>query len=216
MLALYPPDLQSAAERSLERLGVEVRKNTPVRGIGECEVDAGGERIAAGTVLWAAGVAASPVAASLGVPLDRAGRVFVGPDLTVPGHPETYVIGDLALFEQDGMPLPGVAQVAIQQGRHAARNILGTIAGKPRRPFKYRDYGNMATIGRAAAIADIGRIHISGWIAWVVWLFLHVMKLVGFRNRLAVLLQWAWAYFTYQRSARLITGDPRGRQEQKV
>jgi NADH dehydrogenase len=182
ILSMYPPELQAAAERSLQHLGVELRKNTPVHDIGECEVVAGGERIAAGTVLWAAGVAASPVTKSLEVPLDRAGRVIVEPDLTVPGHPEVYVIGDLALFQQHGAPLPGVAQVAIQQGRHAARNILRTIAGEPRLPFRYRDYGNMATIGRAAAIADIGRIHLSGWIAWVVWLFLHVMKLVGFRK----------------------------------
>jgi NADH dehydrogenase len=130
----------------------------------------------------------------------------VEPDLSVPGHPNVYVIGDLAAFEQDGHELPGVAQVAIQQGRHAADNILRSVEGRARRPFRYRDYGNMATIGRAAAIADLGPLHLSGWPAWVAWLFLHIMKLVGFRNRLAVLLQWAWAYFTYQRSVRLITG----------
>ncbi len=206
ILAMYPPDLQAAAERSLRRLGVELRKNSPVTALGPHELVAGGQRIAAGTILWAAGVAASPVATSLAVPLDRAGRVPVEPDLSVPGHPNVYVIGDLAAFEQDGHELPGVAQVAIQQGRHAADNILRSVEGRARRPFRYRDYGNMATIGRAAAIADLGPLHLSGWPAWVAWLFLHIMKLVGFRNRLAVLLQWAWAYFTYQRSVRLITG----------
>ena len=208
ILAMYPPDLQEAAERSLKRLGVEVRKSTPVTAIREGEVDAGGQTLRAGTVLWAAGVAASPLARTLGVPIDRAGRVEVQPDLSIPGHPEVFVIGDLAAFRQDGAPLPGVAQVAIQQGHHAAKNVLRLAQGKPTEPFRYFDYGNMATIGRAAAIADFGRVRLSGWIAWVAWLTLHVMKLVGFRNRLGVLLQWAWAYFTYQRGVRLITGEP--------
>ena len=208
ILAMYPPDLQEAAEKSLARLGVDVRKGTPVTAIRPGEVDAGDGTIRAGTVLWAAGVAASPLARSLGVPLDRAGRVEVLPDLSIPGHPDVFVIGDLAALKQDGAPLPGVAQVAIQQGRHAARNVARLIAEEPTQTFRYRDYGNMATIGRAAAIADFGRIRLSGWIAWVAWLTLHIMKLVGFRNRLGVLLQWAWAYFTYQRSVRLITGAP--------
>jgi len=207
ILAIYPPALQAAAERSLARLGVEVRKATPVTAIRDGEVDAGGETLRPGTVLWAAGVAAAPVARTLGVPLDRAGRVNVLPDLSIPGHRELFVVGDLAAFAENGRPLPGVAQVAIQQGRHAARNILHIVAGEPTVPFRYRDYGNMATIGRAAAIADLGRVRLSGWIAWVAWLTLHVMKLIGFRNRLGVLLQWAWAYFTYQRSVRLITGN---------
>jgi len=207
ILAIYPPALQAAAERSLARLGVEVRKATPVTAIRDGEVDAGGETLRPGTVLWAAGVAAAPVARTLGVPLDRAGRVNVLPDLSIPGHRELFVGGDLAAFAENGRPLPGVAQVAIQQGRHAARNILHIVAGEPTVPFRYRDYGNMATIGRAAAIADLGRVRLSGWIAWVAWLTLHVMKLIGFRNRLGVLLQWAWAYFTYQRSVRLITGN---------
>lgn len=210
ILAMYPPDLQAAAERSLGRLGVEVRKNSPVTSLGPYDLEAGGQQVAAGTVLWAAGVSASPVARSLGIPLDRAGRVAVGPDLSAPGHPNVFVIGDLAIFTQNGLELPGVAQVAIQQGRHAARNILRSVEGLPRRPFRYRDYGNMATIGRAAAIADLGPVHLSGWPAWVAWLFLHIMKLVGFRSRLAVMLQWAWAYFTYQRSVRLITGTSSG------
>jgi NADH:ubiquinone reductase (H+-translocating) len=209
ILGMYPPDLQAAAERSLARLGVDVRKAVPVTAIREGEVVAGGEALRAGTVLWAAGVAASPVARSLGTPLDRVGRVEVLSDLSVPDHPDIFVIGDLAAFSQDGRPLPGVAQVAIQQGRHAARNVLALAAGKPTTAFRYRDYGNMATIGRAAAIADFGRVRLSGWIAWVAWLGLHVVKLIGFRNRLGVLLQWAWAYFTYQRSVRLITGVDR-------
>lgn len=212
ILGMYPPGLQEAAERSLARLGVEVRKGTAVTAIRPGEVDAGGETIRAGTVLWAAGVAASPLARGLGVPLDRAGRVEVLPDLSIPGHPEVFVAGDLAAFRQDGAPLPGVAQVAIQQGRHAAKNVARLIRNQPAAPFRYRDYGNMATIGRAAAIADFGRVRLSGWIAWVAWLTLHIMKLVGFRNRVGVLVQWAWAYFTYQRSVRLITGetpDPR-------
>lgn len=206
ILAMYPPELQAAAERSLARLGVEVRKGAAVTAIRDGEVDAGGETLRAGTVLWAAGVAASPVARTLGVPLDRAGHVNVLPDLSIPGHREVFVGGDLAAFAEDGRPLPGVAQVAIQQGRHAARNIARLAGGEPTLPFSYHDYGNMATIGRAAAIADFGRVRLSGWIAWVAWLTLHVVKLIGFRNRLGVMLQWAWAYFTYQRSVRLITG----------
>jgi len=210
ILSMYPESLQDAAMRSLRKLGVEVLLSTPVTDIGTWGVQAGGRRIEAGTVLWAAGVSASGLARSLGVPLDRAGRVLVGPDLSIPGHPEVFVIGDLAVLEQDGRPLPGVAQVAIQMGRHTARTICRTIAGQSREPFRYRDYGNMATIGRAAAIADFGWLRLSGWPAWLAWLFLHVMKLVGFRNRLAVLLQWAWAYVTYQRSVRLITGEDTG------
>jgi NADH dehydrogenase len=210
ILGMYPPGLQEAAERSLARLGVEVRKGTAVTAIRPGEVDGGGETIHAGTVLWAAGVAASPLARGLDVPLDRAGRVEVLPDLSIPGHPEVFVVGDLAAFSQDGAPLPGVAQVAIQQGRHAAKNVGRLIRHEPAAPFRYRDYGNMATIGRAAAIADFGRVRLSGWIAWVAWLTLHIMKLVGFRNRVGVLVQWAWAYFTYQRSVRLITGETPG------
>ena len=209
LLTMYPPTLRAAAERSLARLGVEVRKGTPVTGVDAGGVTMGERRIEAATVLWAAGVAASALARDLGAPLDKAGRVVVGQDLSVPGHPEAFVIGDLAAFVQDGQLLPGVAQVAIQQGRHAARMVECAIEGRPRQPFRYVNYGNMATIGRAAAIADLGWLRLSGWPAWVAWLFLHIMKLVGFRNRLGVLLQWTWAYFTYQRSVRLITGDRR-------
>jgi NADH:ubiquinone reductase (H+-translocating) len=208
LLSMYPPGLRTAAERSLRRLGVEVRKNTPVTAVRPGTIEAGGETLEVGTVLWAAGVSASPLARTLAAPLDRVGRVEVRPDLSVPGHPEVFVVGDLAAFAQDGQLLPGVAQVAIQQGRHAAENIVRLSAGQPTRPFVYRDYGNMATIGRAAAIADFGRVRLSGWIAWVAWLGLHIVKLIGFRNRLGVMLQWAWAYFTYQRSVRLITDGP--------
>jgi NADH dehydrogenase len=208
ILTAFPPRLQAAAEADLERLGVEVRKSAVVTRIAEDEVAVGTERIAAGTVLWAAGVAASPLGAALGVPLDRAGRVIVRPDLSVPGHPEIFVVGDLAACAgPDGRPLPGVAPVAVQQGRHAARNILRAIRGEPTEPFRYRNYGNLATIGRASAVADFGWLRLTGWIAWVTWLFVHILKLTGFRNRLLVFVQWAWAYFTYQRSVRLITGD---------
>jgi NADH dehydrogenase len=207
LLTMYPPTLRAAAERSLARLGVEVRKGTPVTGVDAGGVTIGERRIDAATVLWAAGVSASALAVGLGAPLDKAGRVVVGRDLSVPGHPEVFVIGDLAAFVHDGQLLPGVAQVAIQQGRHAARMVECEIEGRPRPPFRYVNRGNMATIGRAAAIADLGWLRLSGWPAWVAWLLLHIMKLVGFRNRLGVLLQWTWAYFTYQRSVRLITGD---------
>ena len=206
ILPSFPESLQAASERSLERLGVEVWKSKPVTGISECVVEFGNDRLAAGTVLWAAGVAASPLGKALGVPLDRVGRVIVEKDLGVPGHPEVFVVGDLAHQEQDGKLLPGVAQVAIQQGRQAARNIILTLEGRPRQAFRYRDYGNMATIGRAAAVADFGWLRLSGWVAWMAWLLVHIMKLVGFRNRVGVLIQWAWAYLTYQRSVRLITG----------
>jgi NADH dehydrogenase len=208
VLATFPEELSNAAENSLKRLGVEVVKNRQVTSIGPARVLLGPEAIEAETVLWAAGVTASPLARSLGVPLDRVGRVRVEADLTVPGHPEVMVIGDLALFtHQDGKPLPGVCPVAIQQGRHAARNILRSIAGLPRESFHYWDKGNLATIGRAQAVADLGRLRISGILAWLAWLFVHVFFLIGFRNRFVVIFEWAWAYVTYQRGARLITGD---------
>jgi NADH dehydrogenase len=209
ILPSFPEALRDHASRALTRLGVEVRTNTLATRIDADAVWVGDERIPAGAILWAAGVAASPLGRSLGVPVDRAGRVRVEPDLTIPGHPETYVVGDLALFVQpDGKPLPGVAPVAMQQAAHAAGNILRTTRGEPRQPFVYRDLGNLATIGRNEAVADFGRVRFTGWIAWVVWLFVHILKLTGFRNRLVVLVQWAFAYFTYQRSIRLITGAP--------
>jgi NADH dehydrogenase len=207
LLAAFPPSLQQSARRDLERLGVEVRTGAAVTGVAPGRVHLGADAIDAETVLWAAGVAASPLGATLGAPLDRAGRVSVLPDLTIPGHPEVFVIGDLAsIAGAGGRQLPGVAQVAIQTGRHAARNIQRAIAGKPHAPFRYRDLGTMATIGRASAVADFGWLRLTGWFGWVAWLFVHILNLIGFRNRLVVLTQWAWAYFSYQRSIRLITG----------
>ena len=167
----------------------------------------GPERIAAQTVLWAAGVAASPLAKSFGVPLDRAGRVPAEATLQVPGRPGMFVVGDLCSLEQDGKPLPGVAQVAMQQGAHAARNVLRAVRGQPLAPFRYRDYGNAATIGRGSAVVEIGPIRASGLFAWIFWLFLHIFWLIGFRNRIVVFGEWAWAYVTFQRRARLITGE---------
>jgi NADH dehydrogenase len=206
ILAAFPEKLRNAARRALQRLRVEVRENAAVTDVDAHGVWLGAERLAAGTVLWAAGVAASPLVRTLGAPLDRAGRVLVRPDLSIPGHPEVYVVGDAAAFvEPDGGMLPGVAQVAMQQAAHAARTILRTQHGESPRPFVYRDLGNMAIIGRGSAIADIGKLHFSGPIAWLVWLFLHIFKLIGFRNRLVVMLQWALAYMTFQRSVRLIT-----------
>ena len=170
-------------------------------------VTAGSTTIASQTVLWAAGVSASPLGAALGAPLDRAGRVQIQPDLRIPGSENVFVIGDLAsLAGADGRPLPGVAQVAIQMGRHAVTNILRALEHQPLRPFRYRDLGSLATIGRASAVADFGWFHMKGWLAWLVWLFVHILNLIGFRNRLVVMVQWAWAYFSYQRAIRLITG----------
>jgi NADH dehydrogenase len=183
-----------------------------VTGIDAEGVRMNADHLAARTCVWAAGVAASPLGASLGVPLDRAGRVIVNDDLSIPGHPEVFVIGDLASFRTAaGDVLPGVAQVAMQQGTHAARTVLAMLARQPRRPFSYRFYGNMATIGRHSAIGDFGWMRLKGYPAWLVWLFIHVVQLIGFRNRFSVLTQWAISYFTYQRAVRLITspGDPR-------
>ena len=207
ILAAFPKTLQDAARKDLVRLGVDVRTGTVVTGVANERVETAGSAIDAATILWAAGVAASPVGATLGVATDRTGRVLVQPDLTIPGHPEIFVIGDLAsLAGANGKPLPGVAQVAIQMGKHAARNVTRAIDRQPLRPFVYTDLGNMATIGRASAIADFGWLRLKGWIAWQAWLFVHLMSLVGFRNRVVVLVQWAWAYFSYQRAIRLITG----------
>ncbi len=169
-------------------------------------VTLGQERIEAKTVLWAAGVAASPLGRSLGAPLDRAGRVRVEADLSIPDHLKVFVIGDLASLEQDGHVVPGVAPAAIQEGDHAARNILRRIDGLPTLPFRYRDKGSLATIGRASGVAQVGRLRLSGWIAWAAWLLIHIVFLIGFRNRFVVLFSWAWSYFTYDRGARLITG----------
>ena len=164
----------------------------------------GAERIEAATVLWAAGVAASPVGRSLGTQLDRAGRVKVQPDLSVPGHPETFVIGDLAAFEQEGRPVPGVAPAAMQMGRHVAQNVLRSVRGEPRLSFRYVDKGSLATIGRLAAVATMGRFKLWGFPAWAAWLAIHIFFLIGFRNRLVVMMEWAIAYLTYERNARII------------
>ena len=207
ILSAFPEDLQQAAMKDLQRLGVTVRINSIVTDVSPGVVSIGSESIRAETVLWAAGVSASPLGAALGAPLDRAGRVKVLPDLTIPGAPNVFVIGDLAnLAGDDGRPLPGVAQVAIQMGKHAVHNILRALEHQPLRPFHYHDLGNMATIGRASAIADFGSFRLSGLLAWLAWLFVHILNLIGFRNRVVVFVQWAWAYFTYQRGIRLIAG----------
>jgi NADH:quinone reductase (non-electrogenic) len=207
ILSTFPEMLREAALRDLKRLGVDVRVGKPVTNVADGRVDLGNESIAAATVIWAAGVAASPVGVTLDVPTDRAGRVIVQPDLTIPGHSDVFVIGDLASFTgPNGKPLPGVAQVAIQMGKHAAENIRRAIEKQPYRSFVYKDLGNLATIGRASAIADFGWLRLKGWLAWLVWLFVHIFNLIGFRNRIVVLIQWAWAYFSYQRAIRLIAG----------
>jgi NADH:quinone reductase (non-electrogenic) len=209
VLATFPEPLREAARHDLERLGVDVRTSTPVTRVGPSSVETSSFSIEAATILWAAGVAASPLGATLGAPTDRAGRVFVNPDLSIPGHPEVFVIGDLATLKgPDGKPYPGVAQVAIQMGAHAVKNIQRSIEGQPMRPFVYHDLGNLATIGRAAAVGDLGWLQLHGLIGWLFWLFVHIFNLIGFRNRILVMIQWAWAYVTYQRSVRLITGEP--------
>jgi NADH dehydrogenase len=217
ILPTYPPSLSEKAKTELDRLGVAVRTSTLVTQIDGVSVTlkAGehSEMVPARTVLWAAGVMASSLgkrlAASTGVCLDRAGRVCVESDLTIAGHPEIFVIGDLAAFtHQSGKPLPGVAPVAIQQGRYAARLIAARLRGQTLPAFRYIDYGNMATIGRASAVADLGWLRFSGFLAWLAWLFIHLLKLIEFENRVLVLMQWAWNYFTRNRSARLVTGKP--------
>jgi NADH:ubiquinone reductase (H+-translocating) len=214
VLAAYPPDLSEKAQQSLERLGVVVKTKTMVTGVAADHVllKFGGteERLATHTVVWAAGVEASPLAKKLaeatGAKLDRAGRIFVEPDLSLAGHPEIFVLGDMANYShQGGQPLPGVAPVAIQQGRFVARLIQARLRGRPTQTFHYRDRGNMATIGRSAAVAEIGKLHFSGFMAWLLWLVVHLMNLVGFRNRLLVLIQWGWNYISHDRSSRLIT-----------
>jgi NADH dehydrogenase len=210
VLSAYPEDLRQSAVRQLQHLGVEVRTNSAVSDVRSGQVRIGDEVLLAEVVLWAAGVSASGLGRALGAPVDRAGRVFVEPDLSLPGHREVFVIGDLAtLKDKDGKPLPGVAPVAMQEGTWVARQIKRDFAGKQREPFHYFDKGSLATIGRAAAIAQFGNIHISGFIAWLSWLFIHIMFLIGFRNRIVVMLQWAWSYLTYERAAWLITGATR-------
>jgi NADH dehydrogenase len=211
ILSTFPDSLSDSARKQLEQLGVEVRVGTPVERVDADGVIAAGQRIESRTVLWAAGVAASPAAKWLNAKHDRAGRIIVRPDLSVPAHPEIFAIGDTALVVDDeGEPLPGVAPVAKQEGQYIARLLLDRAKGLPgARPFRYRNYGNLATIGRKAAVADFGWLRLRGFIAWLVWTMAHIYYLIGFRNRIMVALDWLWAYFTYQRGSRLITNPPR-------
>jgi NADH:ubiquinone reductase (H+-translocating) len=201
VLPTFPASLSARAEQSLRRLGVEVRTGATVSAVDTEGVIVEGERVAATTVLWAAGNLASPLGRELGALTDRAGRVEVEPDLTVPGRPEIYVVGDLASVPG----VPGVAQGAMQMGRAAARNVWRTIQGQPRQPFRYRDKGNLATIGRNSAVVDLGMLRLWGFLAWLIWGVVHIYYLIGFQSRLLVVIQWLWAYLTYGRGARLIT-----------
>lgn len=214
VLSHLPQDLSASAQKQLAALGVQIRNNIHVKDIRAGEVAlANGEIIRAGNVIWAAGVSASPLTRKLGVELDKAGRIKVNPDLSLPGHPEIFALGDLvSLLQENGKPVPGVSPAAMQMGKHAAKLLCAEInaPAKPatRPAFKYWDKGTMATIGRSAAVAWIGRFKFSGWLAWLAWLFIHLIFLIGFRNRLAVLFQWAYSYFSYKRSARIITYPP--------
>ncbi len=208
-----PEDLSASAQRQLEHMGVHVRLSTRVADIRRGEVHlVGGETIHAENIIWAAGVSAVELTKKLGVELDRAGRVKVKPDLSLPGHPEVFAIGDMALvFDEKGQPVPGVSPAAMQMARHVSRIVSSELNGTnnaQRPPFKYWDKGTMATIGRSKAVAMVGRFHFSGWLAWCAWLFIHLLYLIGFRNRLAVLLQWTYSYFTFKRGARIITDVP--------
>jgi NADH dehydrogenase len=219
VLSTFTEALSIKAHQQLQRLGVEVHTGTPVTEIGADFLRFGDRRIAARTILWAAGVAASTLGKQLGAELDRAGRVRVLPDLSLPSHPEIFVAGDLASIEQDGKPVPGVAPAAKQMGAQAANNIRARIEGRETGPFHYTDFGALATIGRHSAIAQLPKLRLSGALAWWFWLVLHIYFLIGFRSRLIVLINWAWAYFTYARGARIILGnesdrDPHGRQKE--
>jgi NADH dehydrogenase len=209
VLPAMSPESSVSARRQLERLGVEVITDSPVTLVDDRGVTHGGIRLESRTVIWAAGVAASPLGKVLGadVKLDRAGRVIVNQDLSVPGTDDVFVIGDLASISSDGKLVPGLSPAAMQEGRHAAKNIVRLIRGEPTLPFHYRDKGTLATIGKAAAVGDIGRLHVSGLIAWVMWLFVHIFFLIGFRNRFIVIVEWAWTYVRNDRGSRLITGD---------
>jgi NADH:ubiquinone reductase (H+-translocating) len=207
LLSAFPQELSDRARRDLEGLGVEVRLGSVVTRVEPDGVYIGDERIPTRTVFWAAGNAASPLGRMLGAPTDRAGRVQVEPDLSVPGHPEIFAVGDLASYVDDGEPVPGVAPAANQMGAHAAKQIISSLAGRSRAPFRYFNKGDLATIGRYRAVARFGRFKLTGWLAWWFWLFVHLLYLVGFRNRLTVLVQWGYAYFTYQRGVRLISGE---------
>ncbi len=208
LLPSYPPELSEKAKLDLRRLGVEVRTETMVTDIQPGWVRAAGWTIPTRTVIWAAGNTASSLLKSLDAPLDRVGRAIVEPDCTIPGHPEVFVLGDAASFNhQEGGTLPGICPVAIQMGEYTARTIIGDLAGRARRAFRYWDKGQLAVVGRGRAVADIWRLHFSGFIAWLTWIFVHIFFLIGFRNRVLVLIQWAWSYFTYGLGARIITED---------
>ena len=208
LLPSYPENLSAQAKQKLRRLGVEVRTETLVTDIRPGSVNAAGWVIPTQTVIWAAGNTASPILQSLGAPLDRMGRAIVEPDCTIPGHPEVFVLGDAAAFNhQEGGTLPGICPVAIQMGEYTASVIEGDLAHRPRRAFSYWDKGQLAGIGRGQAVADIWKLLFGGFLAWMVWIFVHIFFLIGFRNRVLVLFQWAWSYFTYSRGARLITGE---------
>jgi NADH dehydrogenase len=218
ILSHLPPDLSEKAKWQLIHLGVNVKTDTQVKSIREGEVElANGKIIKAGNIVWAAGVATTPLTKKLGCELDRGGRVKVNPDLSLPGHPEIFAIGDMALvLKPDGKPVPGVSPAAMQMGRHVAKIIqaeLNAGAPRPRPPFKYWDKGTMATVGRSAAVAVMGKLKLSGYPAWLAWLFVHLIFLVGFRNRTAVLFQWAYSYFSNRRSARIITHQPQEVEE---
>jgi NADH dehydrogenase len=208
VLPSFSQYLSSQARGDLESLGIEVRTGTPVRDLGEDYVDIGDERIETRTILWAAGVKASPLTLQLGVPIDKSGRVWVEEDLSVPDRPEVFVVGDLIAKTQDGKPLPGVAQLAMQSGKHVAGQIVRSVAALPRVPFRYKDKGSLATIGRNQAVAQVGRVQLSGILAWWLWLLVHILFLVQHRSRIAVLFEWGWAYFTFQRRSRVIMELP--------
>lgn len=210
VLPAYSTDLSESARKQLAKLGVKVETSAMVTKVEAGAVYVGETRIPAAVTLWAAGVAASPLGRKLGVPVDRAGRVLVNPDLSIPGHPEVFVVGDLAaLKDKNGKWLPGLAPVAMQEGKAVAQNIARDLRHQSRKDFHYFDKGTLATIGRAAGVAQFRKVHISGLLAWLAWLFVHIFFLIGFRNRIIVLVQWAWSYLTYERGARLITGDKR-------
>jgi NADH dehydrogenase len=234
VLPAYPPDLSASAERQLREMGVEVRTNALVTNVEPGVVSVGQEKIPASVILWSAGVSASPLGRMLGAATDRAGRVLVEPDLSVPGHPEVFVVGDLAaarwldhsgsaektepaITDKDKKTrfVPGLAPAAIQMGKFAGRQVKRSLEGKPREAFHYWDKGTLATIGRSRAVADFGRIHVSGYFAWLSWLFIHLMFLIGFRNRILVMAEWAWAYVTYNHGARLITEPKQAAAQQK-
>jgi NADH dehydrogenase len=208
ILTTFPEKLARKAQKALNRLGVEIRTGTPVENIDANGVSLDGQRIVSKTIIWSAGVAASPVGKWLGAEVDRGGRVRVNPDLTLPGHENVFVIGDTATLMQNGKPLPGVAPVAMQQGRYVAALIKQRVTtGGPEQPFHYLDKGNLATVGRSYAIVDLKGFRLTGLLAWIIWLVVHIYYLIGFRNRLVTLFQWAWTYFTYNRGARLITTE---------